>query len=114
MLSSGRFSARLLKLPGCWNNFNFQPDTGCKFARVVKGVDLRSTAGNCAWVRTPQLVHCLSRLSFILAILQLRKEIIWVHSSVVRAADCRSAGPWFKSGCALLCFRTLDYVWLDP
>ena len=25
-----------------------------------------------------------------------------VHSSVVRAADCRSAGPWFKSGCALL------------
>ena len=27
----------------------------------------------------------------------------WVHSSVVRAADCRSAGPWFKSGCALSC-----------
>ena len=27
---------------------------------------------------------------------------IWVHSLVVRAADCRSAGPWFKSGCALL------------
>ena len=26
----------------------------------------------------------------------------WRHSSVVRAADCRSAGPWFKSGCALL------------
>ena len=26
---------------------------------------------------------------------------IWVHSSVARAADCRSAGPWFKSGCAL-------------
>jgi hypothetical protein len=26
----------------------------------------------------------------------------WVHSSVVRAADCRSAGPWLKSGCALL------------
>ena len=28
---------------------------GGQFARVVKGVDLRSTAGNCAWVRTPQL-----------------------------------------------------------
>ena len=28
-----------------------------------------------------------------------------VHSSVVRAADCRSAGPWFKSGCALHCGR---------
>lgn len=27
----------------------------CQFARVVKGVDLRSTAGHCAWVRTPQL-----------------------------------------------------------
>ena len=26
-----------------------------QFARVAKGVDLRSTAGNCAWVRTPQL-----------------------------------------------------------
>ena len=26
----------------------------CQFARVVKGVDLRSTAGNCAWVRTPR------------------------------------------------------------
>ena len=25
-------------------------------------------------------------------------------SSVVRVADCRSAGPWFKSGCAL-CFH---------
>ena len=30
-----------------------------QFARVVKGVDLRSTAGNCAQVRTPQLTHCL-------------------------------------------------------
>ena len=29
-----------------------------------------------------------------------------VHSSVVRAADRRSAGPWFKSGCAL-CFASL-------
>ena len=26
----------------------------------------------------------------------------WVHSSVVRAADCRSAGPWLKSRCALV------------
>ena len=26
-----------------------------QFARVVKGVDLRSTTGNCAWVQTPQL-----------------------------------------------------------
>ena len=27
------------------------------------------------------------------------KASMWAHSSVVRAADCRSAGPWFKSGC---------------
>ena len=26
-----------------------------QFARVVKGVDLRSTGGNSAWVRAPQL-----------------------------------------------------------
>ena len=26
----------------------------------------------------------------------------WARSSVVRAADCRSAGRWFKSGRALL------------
>ena len=43
--------------------------TQCQFARVVKGVDLRSTAGNCAWVRTPQLTIfvCISfSLSFFL------------------------------------------------
>jgi hypothetical protein len=31
-----------------------------QFARVVKGVDLRSTGGNSAWVRTPQLTSVLS------------------------------------------------------
>ena len=30
-----------------------------------------------------------------------RQTYMWVHSSVARAADRRSAGPWFKSGCAL-------------
>ena len=35
---------------------------GSKFARVVKGVDLRSTAGNCAWVRTPQLAWHTSHI----------------------------------------------------
>ena len=30
-----------------------------QFARVVKGVDLRSTGGNSAWVRTPQLTRPL-------------------------------------------------------
>ena len=27
----------------------------CQFARVAKGVDLRSTGGNSAWVRAPQM-----------------------------------------------------------
>ena len=31
-----------------------------QFARVVKGVDLRSTAGNCAWAQTPQLTFDIS------------------------------------------------------
>ena len=39
-----------------------------------------------------------------------------VHSSVVRAADCRSAGPWFKSGCALFLlgrnFRSVPWQFL--
>ena len=30
-----------------------------QFARVVKGVDLRSTARTCAWVRTPQLTKLM-------------------------------------------------------
>ena len=42
-----------------------------QFARVVKGVDLRSTAGNCAWVRTPQLTEHL-----IEPITQLARECL--------------------------------------
>ena len=44
---------------------------------------------------------------------QILRQAQRVHSSVVRAADCRSAGPWFKSGCALqanlqrLCLKKL-------
>ena len=45
--------------------------------------------------------------------------ITWVHSSVVRAADCRSAGPWFKSGCALCttlctCTQPTGLQWAAP
>ena len=39
-----------------------------------------------------------SRRDFVLLLLPYD---IRVHSSVVRAADRRSAGPWLKSGCAL-------------
>ena len=33
-----------------------------QFARAVKGVDLRSTAGHCAWVRTPQLTSLVATI----------------------------------------------------
>ena len=29
---------------------------------------------------------------------------------MVRAADCRSAGPWFKSGCALFGMMRLFFL----
>ena len=44
--------------------------------------------------------HCCLEFYWVLSHSVVRHQ--WVHSSVVRAADCRSAGPWFKSGCALL------------
>ena len=39
-----------------------------------------------------------------------------VYSSAVRAADCRSAGPWFKSRCALcvLCLLLSLTGWRCP
>ena len=40
-----------------------------------------------------QLTHCCADLWLL-----LWTQIPRVHSSVVRAADCRSAGPWFNSG----------------
>ena len=53
-----------------------------------------------------------------------QRRLAWVHSSVVRAADCRSAGPWFKSGCALFgaslllwrgaCIAALEKIVVDP
>ena len=52
--------------PGClpelerWQGSGKDCSQG-QFARVVKGVDLRSTAGNCAWVRTPQLTGFMSQ-----------------------------------------------------
>ena len=39
----------------CLSVLGVVENTRSKVARVVTGVDLRSTAGNCAWVRTPQL-----------------------------------------------------------
>ena len=49
---------------GAWDSVRFV-HVG-QFARVVKGVDLRSTAGNCAWVRTPQLTFAMLEVFMVL------------------------------------------------
>jgi hypothetical protein len=62
--------------------------TQCQFAREVKGVDLRSTAGNCAWVRTPQLA-----ISDVLLYWRLwRRSVVQaerLYSSVVERQSCK-------------------------
>ena len=40
-----------------------QPLARSQFARVVKGVDLRSAGGNSAWIRTPQLTSSAQALA---------------------------------------------------
>ena len=65
----GRLKVRLtegsnVRVPWCSGRTlkgSMVADLRCQFARVVKGVDLRSTAGNCAWARTPQLTHLCPR-----------------------------------------------------
>ena len=62
----------------------------CQFARVVKGLDLRSNAGNCAWVRTPQLAHSLLPSDgvvppVVFAICEAQR----LYSSVVERQSCK-------------------------
>ena len=72
----------------------------CQFARVVKGVDLRSTAGNCAWARTPQLTILLSQVSTLLCVDEEKMTIFslfvvylstWFHTVIFsgHAGICR-------------------------
>ena len=77
--SGGFFPTRLKTVPtlfecciGCYN-------VSCQFARVVKGVDLRSTAGNCAWARTPQLawhhdMYCYVNLTTKFCLTKISKQ----------------------------------------
>ena len=51
-----------------------------------------------------------TRLAYLFCHVDMFKLYHRVHSSVVRAADCRSAGPWLKYGCALL-RKEPTYVW---
>ena len=62
----------------------WQPSTINAFYFEVQRTFMESCGGQCALKESWQ-----------------QPRHAWVHSSVVRAADCRSAGPWFKSGCAL-------------
>ena len=44
-------------LDGFTRCLRFRAKVEGQFARAVKGLDLRSNAGHCAWVRTPQLTR---------------------------------------------------------
>ena len=70
--------------------FRQGPWLPCQFARVVKGLDLRSNAGNCAWVRTPQLAHSLLPSDGLVpsgcsAICEAQR----LYSSVVERQSCK-------------------------
>ena len=96
---------------------DLQAGRHCKsqFARVVKGVDLRSTAGNCAWARTPQLTAdtaaglschasacrpCLPSLPWATGWPQTRRDPRpccnrWARASGLgRSVPLRACGPW--------------------
>ena len=92
---------------------------GCKtmrqFARVVKGVDLRSTGGNSAWVRTPQLTYRVTaRLSAQCAVgfpasaarvVPMRRRIGWpccAHGVQAQAAALKARRRGTLQPC-LLC-----------
>ena len=67
-----------------------------QFARAVEGVDLRSTAGNCAWGRVPQLT-CLNgrRVGSIMiraVDVGLRNRSGWPKDIAERGFDPRTFG----------------------
>jgi hypothetical protein len=89
----------------------------CQFARVVKGLDLRSNAGNCAWVRTPQLAHSLLPSGgLVFRVIAAICEAHRLYSSVVERQSCKlkvlgsipSGGCYFAP--AVLCSR-VSYCW---
>ena len=78
------------------------PRRSSQFARVVKGVDLRSTADNCAWARTPQLTGPPSLHSAACMVHPTLPHLTWQtvhHSPHKRSAarlqtSGRHSGPW--------------------
>ena len=53
---------------------------------MVKGVDLRSTAGNCAWARTPQLT--LTMMQLLICKLMAYADLAWGTSGKQCAGAC--------------------------
>ena len=64
-------------------------DRACWLKKEIPFLDMNNVC-LCAFVW--QLIHYCANLWLL-----LWTQISRVHSSVVRAADCRSAGPWFNS-----------------
>ena len=73
-----------------WTTHNF------KAARRARN---GKTGWDILWMQNRSPSHQKFVISFVISPVA---SIVWVHSSVVRAADRRSAGPWLKSGCALI------------
>ena len=74
---------------------------GClRLGRLVPTEQAETACVREKFVVVLRALHCWQGSLSLL--IRERPAIAWVHSSVVRAADCRSAGPWFKSGCALI------------
>ena len=80
----------------------------CQFARVVKGVDLRSTAGNCAWARTPQLTNAKQRSTccgqaaaeYVARSVRGKGEALYISSERKDAAALRRAKAHIKQATA--------------
>ena len=73
-----------------------------QFARVVKGVDLRSTGGNSARVRTPQLTKCVfARRDLPRAQSEVIERTLPRAPVVTRACHGKSdaSGKWSREAC---------------
>ena len=85
----------------------------CRFARVVKGVDLRSTAGNCAWARTPQLTGPPSLQSAACMVHPTLPHLTWqtVHHSPRKRSAVRlqtlgrHPGAWRRGATQVVCVQ---------
>ena len=82
-----------LALPCAWSSSSIS-----QFARVVKGVDLRSTGGNSVWVQTPQLTSALS----------CEQTVQTGPQALNRTRRSTDWGLWGGTECQAVCGRTLE------